>query len=111
MKVVKVGKFPSEAQQDISMKTVFDDSVVEGGRTLFGTVTIPPGGRVPLEGTGSHERDEYSIIIKGSILTMSNGQTRRVSAGEAIFIPCGETHWAHNDGKDSCDIVWALVRR
>lgn len=111
MEVVTVSKVASEVRSNVSMKTIFDDSVVEGGRTLFGTVSIHPGSRVPLVGSGTHDRDEYSLIIKGSIVTMSNGQKRRVSTGEATFIPYGETHWAHNDGKETCEIVWALVRR
>lgn len=89
MEIVEISKVVNEMRHNVSMKTVFDDSVVEGGRTLFGTVSIPPGSRVPLEGTGTHDRDEYSIIIKGSILIMSNGKTRRVSTRRGNFYSIG----------------------
>ncbi|RFU66865.1 cupin domain-containing protein [Peribacillus saganii] len=111
MQVVAVNSVKAENRPGITMKTLFDRSVIEGGRTLLGTVKIPPGARIPVEGTGSHDQDEYGLIIKGSIVTMSGGKEFRVSAGEATFIPRGEEHWALNDGVEDCEIVWVLVER
>jgi len=110
MKIVSVNKIKS-SNQSKNMKVLFDESIIEGGRTTFGIITIPPGTRIPLEGTGSHEQDEYSLVLKGSILTMSGGKEYRVVAGQATFIPQGELHWAYNDGEEDCEIVWALVSR
>jgi quercetin dioxygenase-like cupin family protein len=111
MNIVTVKEIVEESRPGVSMKTIFDESVIQGGRTLLGTVSIPPGARIPLSGTGSHEQDEYGIVLKGSILTMSGGKEYRVSSGQATFIPNGEEHWALNDGQEDCEIVWVLVNR
>jgi quercetin dioxygenase-like cupin family protein len=111
LKIVMIKEKDAEKHSEITMKKIFDESVLEGTRTTFGTVSIPPRIRVPLEGTGAHDADEYSIVLKGSLLTISGGQEHRISAGEATFIPKGEEHWAYNDGKENCEIVWVLVKR
>lgn len=111
MEIVSTSDVKSSSQTEVIMKTIFDETVIEGGRTAFGTVIIPPGARIPLEGTGSHTQDEYGLILKGSMLAMSGGKEYRVVAGQATFIPQGEKHWAYNDGQEDCEIVWALVSR
>ena len=111
MEIVATSEVKKSDKPGVVLKTIFDDSVVEGGKASFGTVTIPPGARIPLEGTGSHIEDEYGLVIKGSMVTMSGGKEYRVAAGQATFIPHGEEHWAYNDGEEECEIVWALVSR
>lgn len=111
MEVRTVKEVTPDNLPHIVMRILFDENVIEGGRASFGVVTIPPGVRVPIEGTGSHEGDEYSIVLKGSIITMSGGSEYRVSSGQTTFIPAGEEHWAFNDGEEECEIVWVLVKR
>ncbi|WP_026695652.1 cupin domain-containing protein [Peribacillus kribbensis] len=111
MEVVKVKDVAEDNRPGITMKTLFNEAVIEGGRTLMGTVSIPPGARIPIEGTGAHEEDEYGLVLKGSIVTRSGEKEYRVSSGEATFIPRGEEHWAYNDGTEDCEIVWILVKR
>ncbi|MCC3646795.1 cupin domain-containing protein [Cytobacillus oceanisediminis] len=111
MQVVTVNKIRNEDRPGITMKTIFDESFIKGGRTMMGTVSIPAGARIPIEGFGAHEQDEYGLVLKGSILSMSGGKEYRVSSGQATFIPRGEEHWAYNDGQEDCEIVWILVNR
>jgi quercetin dioxygenase-like cupin family protein len=111
MEIVKVKDIEDENRPGITMKTLFNESIIDGGRTLMGTVSIPPGARIPIEGTGAHIQDEYGLVLKGSFVTMSGGQEHRVSSGQATFIPRGEEHWAYNDGTEECEIVWVLVER
>lgn len=111
MKKVTVSDVVAEDRTDVTMKTLFDESLFEGARTNFGQVVIPPGGRVPVEGFGAHDEDEYSIILQGTMKTKSGGEMYRVSAGEATFIPRGEEHYAYNDGVEDCIIIYALVKR
>ncbi|WP_066291643.1 cupin domain-containing protein [Bacillus sp. FJAT-29937] len=111
MKATRLKDIDGEKRSGATLKTIFDESIEEGGRTLFGTVTFPPGGRIPNEGTGSHEQDEYGIVIKGSLLIMSGGEEQRVSSGQAYFIPNKEEHWALNDREEDCEIVFSLVKR
>ncbi|BAD77177.1 cupin domain-containing protein [Geobacillus thermoleovorans] len=95
----------------VLLKTLFSEKDLDGGRAKFGVITIPPKTRVPLHGMGSHEEDEYSIVIKGSIIAGSNHQEYRMNVGDASLIPAGEEHWAYNDGDEECQIVWVLVKR
>lgn len=111
MKIVTVNEIDAENNSQITMKTLFDESIIKGARTNFGKVVIPPGVRVPVEGMGKHDADEYSIIIQGSIKTNSGGKHYKVSAGQATFIPAGEEHYAINDGKEDCVIIYSLVKR
>ncbi len=105
MEIINITEVEGPKNADVDMKTVF----AKEGVTM-GTVVIPPGIRAPLKGAGSHEGDEYSIILKGSLLTESGGKQYRVSAGQATFIPAGEAHWALNDGTEDCEIIWTLVK-
>jgi quercetin dioxygenase-like cupin family protein len=111
MQVITVNEIKEDDRPEITMKTLFNESIFEGSRTVMGTVLIPPGARIPIEGTGSHDQDEYGLVLKGSINTMSGGKEYRVSSGQATFIPRGEEHWAHNDGQEDCELVWVLVNR
>ncbi|GGB42393.1 cupin domain-containing protein [Virgibacillus dakarensis] len=76
----------------------------------FGTVTIPPGERVPKEGLSKHEENEYSVIVKGRVEGESGGKPYKAWASNATLIPAGEEHWAVNAGDEPCQIVWALVK-
>jgi|SRR5699024_10848809 len=111
MEIVETDNMVAESIPDITMKNIFDESAFKGARTKFGMVTIPPGARVPIEGMGAHDGDEYSIILKGSINTNSGGKEYQVSAGQATLIPKGEEHYAFNNGEEDCVIVFALVTR
>ncbi|WP_017728851.1 cupin domain-containing protein [Halalkalibacterium ligniniphilum] len=111
MEIVKVKDIVSEEHSGVTMKILFNGSGIQGRSTTFGTVSISPGSRVPFAGIGSHEQDEYGLVLKGTLVTMSGGVEQRISSGQATFIPRGEEHWAYNDGIEDCEIVWVLVER
>ena len=109
MKVVHMSKVISEDRKDVDMKVLIQETKSLGGKVDFGIVKIPPGARIPLKGYGYHEGDEYSFVLKGSVLTESGGKQYRISSGHATFIPAKEDHWALNDSKDNCEILWVTV--
>ena len=76
----------------------------------FGFVTVPVGERLPKEGTNAHEEQEYSYVLRGTLLGESGGEPYSISAGEASFIPAGEQHWCANEGNEPVELVFALVR-
>lgn len=76
----------------------------------FGTVTIPPGKRVPEEGLSIHEENEYSVIIEGEVEGESGGEAFRTSENNSSFIPAREPHWIKNTGDKPCKVVWVLVK-
>lgn len=111
MVVVSTESVKADDRPNVSLKTLFSEEHIDGGRAKFGVVTIPPQARIPLKGTGSHGEDEYSLVVKGSILTGIGDKEYRLTAGDASLIPAGEAHWAYNDGDEECEIVWVLVKR
>ncbi|UFJ42399.1 cupin domain-containing protein [Brevibacillus humidisoli] len=111
MIVVNIDEVMPDAKQHVSLKTLFSERDLEGANARFGVVTIPPKTRIPLSGTGAHEEDEYSIVVKGAMIAGVGDMEYRLSAGDASLIPAGEAHWAYNDGEENCEIVWVLVRR
>ncbi|CAA7600830.1 Cupin domain protein [Acididesulfobacillus acetoxydans] len=100
-----------KAHEITNLKVLFSENATAGGTVQFGTVVLRPQARIPLNGMGVHVQDEYSIIIKGSVVTGVGGSTYRLKKGQATLIPAGEAHWSFNEGKEDCEIVWALVGR
>ncbi|MFD1413696.1 cupin domain-containing protein [Oceanobacillus jeddahense] len=76
----------------------------------FGTVTIPPGERIPKEGFSIHEENEYAVIIEGEVEGESGGKAFCTPENDATFIPAGEAHWVENTGNKSCKVVWVLIK-
>jgi quercetin dioxygenase-like cupin family protein len=111
MKLAHVQQVEARRASGYSLKQLFGERDVAGGRTAFGTVLLAPGARIPQEGISLHNEDEYSLVLKGSIVIQSGDVTRRIEAGWATLIPAGEAHWVLNDGEEEAEVVWALVRR
>ncbi|RNB85471.1 cupin domain-containing protein [Brevibacillus fluminis] len=93
------------------LKTMFPFDAIDGGKTRFGIITIPPGARIPVVGLAPHDEDEYCIVVSGSMVVTVAENEYRVSVGDATLIPSGEAHASHNDGDEECVVVWALVKR
>ncbi|MYL56482.1 cupin domain-containing protein [Virgibacillus halodenitrificans] len=97
------------AFEETGLLTLFEENS-DKMDVRFGTVTIPPGERVPNQGLSKHEENEYSLIIQGKIEGESGGKPFSVSESNATLIPAGEEHWAINSGDQPCKIVWVLVK-
>ncbi len=90
------------------MLDAFDKDL--GNKTVkMGKAVMEPGVRVPAEGMNPHDADEYSYIIKGSLISGTEKITITVSGGEFSFIPKGMKHWCKNDGNEDCELIWILV--
>ncbi len=109
MEITNIDQIRAEPNPDIVLKTIFKNQIPGSGILKMGVVTIPPGVRVPLEGSGSHEGDEYSIVLRGDIKAVSDEKEYRLKKGQASFIPAGESHWALNDSQEECEIIWVLI--
>lgn len=108
MEVLSLAELKEEGNQAYSMKTAFHETVGDSG-VKVGRVIIRAGEKVPLTGVSKHTENEYSIILKGSLVTEIAGEKIRVSAGDATFISKGEEHIATNDGEEDCELVFVLV--
>jgi quercetin dioxygenase-like cupin family protein len=101
----------AEAVPDVVLKTMLPFDCIRDGKTRFGIVTIPPGARIPVKGLAPHDEDEYSILVKGTMVTTIGEVEHRIQAGDSTLILAGEAHAVYNDGEEECILVWALVRR
>lgn len=75
----------------------------------MGKAVMKPDVRVPNEGMNPHDADEYSYIIKGSLISGTEEITTKVSEGNFSFIPKGMKHWCKNEGSEDCELIWILV--
>jgi quercetin dioxygenase-like cupin family protein len=108
MKVLTINEVSADQNKAFSLRTIFEEEKRKTN-VKVGTVTVYPGERVPITGVSNHEENEYSVIVKGTLLTEINGEQCRVSAGQATFIPAGEKHIAYNDSLEPCELVFVLV--
>ena len=77
----------------------------------MGCAMFPPGARAPAEGHASHDEDEFSYIISGSLKCNVDGELREVKAGDVSYIPAGEQHSSWNESDELCTLVYMLVKR
>lgn len=75
----------------------------------MGKSVMKPGARVPLEGMSSHDEDEYSYVLKGSLVAGTENVSTVISCGDFGFIPRGKKHWCKNEGDEDCELIWILV--
>ncbi|MBZ5201529.1 cupin domain-containing protein [Planomicrobium chinense] len=108
MDILNIKDLEQEGNGSYSMHTIFKEQQADSA-VKVGHVTIYPGETVPLTGVSKHEANEYSVIVKGSLVTEIDGKQYRVSAGQATFIPKGEEHIAVNDGEEACELVFVMV--
>ncbi|MCD6343744.1 MAG: cupin domain-containing protein [Spirochaetaceae bacterium] len=87
----------------------FEKSKETNEKVTFGHIVFNSGARVPEDGYGVHEQDEYSYIISGNAVCVIDDIEYRSGPGSALFIPAGEKHYSFNDTDAPCEIVWMLV--
>ncbi len=73
-------------------------------------ITLLPGNRVPVSGTGVHQEDEYSFFLEGEVYTESGGFQGICRKGDATLIPRGEAHWCENRTDKPCRLVCVLTK-
>jgi mannose-6-phosphate isomerase-like protein (cupin superfamily) len=73
-------------------------------------ITLLPGRRVPVSGTGVHAEDEYSFFLEGEVYTESGDFQGVCRAGEGTLIPRGEYHWCENRTDSPCRLLCVLVK-
>ncbi|MEG1869611.1 MAG: hypothetical protein RR205_02050, partial [Oscillospiraceae bacterium] len=84
MKIVNISELTSVGQPLYDMRKMFN---ISGDLTNveLNMITMPPGVRVPVEGTGFHDADEYSVFIDGEMYTESGNDKSIVKKGMATL--------------------------
>lgn len=73
-------------------------------------ISINPGERIPKEGYGFHDGDEYSYFLSGEVYTESGNDKGIIGEGKATLIPKGEHHWCENRTDKPCTLVCVMVK-
>jgi quercetin dioxygenase-like cupin family protein len=102
-------KIPKDSG-DVVLISLFGAETRPDAAVSMGYAVFEPGVRVPREGMTSHEGDEFSYILSGSLTAFSGGARRTLKTGDAAFIPAGEQHCSRNDSGEPCTLVYMLVK-
>lgn len=109
MQKLSLGDLPITGLPLYEMQRIFQTAGAHSEVTIS-LVTLLPGRRVPTEGTGRHDEDEYSVFIEGEVYTESGDFHGICRAGEATLIPRGEAHWCENRTDQPCRLLCVLVK-
>jgi quercetin dioxygenase-like cupin family protein len=111
MRVVKTAfeDIPKDAGK-LVMLPLFGPKAKANAAVDMGYAVFAPGVRSPVENFTSHDGDEFSYIISGSIKCFSGGEPHEAGAGEACHIPAGEPHYSYNDSDTPCSLIYLLVK-
>ncbi|SKC90947.1 cupin domain-containing protein [Maledivibacter halophilus] len=78
----------------------------------MGKAVIKSGTRIPENGFGVHDADEFSYIIKGCVESVTKEEEKTtVKAGDFSYIPAGEKHWCKNTTDKDCELIWFLIKK
>lgn len=72
---------------------ILETVVAAGTRVRMGRISFQSGQRVPDVGTSSHDQEEHSYVLSGSLTVTSGGSSAHASAGDLISIQPGESHF------------------
>ncbi|HEY5948523.1 MAG TPA: cupin domain-containing protein [Kofleriaceae bacterium] len=78
--------------------TLIEMSKETSGVRSVAEIEVKPGGGVPMHQHADH--DELIEVATGEVEVIMNGKTRRLGAGERIFIERGVTHLWRNPSPD-----------
>ncbi len=77
----------------------------------IGTAEFKPYSRVPEEGYGTHDFDEYSYVFSGEIKARIGDADVIISEGSFSFIPKGMKHFSENKSENICKLIWVKVKK
>ncbi len=78
---------------------------------VIGTAEFKPNSRVPEEGYGKHDFDEYSYIISGELKAKIGDNYVSLREGEFSYIPEGQIHYSENKSEKNCKLIWVKVKK
>jgi mannose-6-phosphate isomerase-like protein (cupin superfamily) len=100
-----------------SLDSAWEDSIDDPMRlfqsdnpaTEVGSFVIRPGERVPEKGWTSHQGDELSLIIEGTVKMVTRDDEYTLSKGTLSMIPSGVEHYSLNRSEDPVKLVYIAI--
>ena len=74
-----------------------------------GSYVIEPGARVPERGTTSHDGDELSVVLSGSVELVVDGEEKTVGPETLTVIPANTPHYSENRGVEPVRLVYVIL--
>ena len=88
--------------EGVDIQFLVDAVDTDGQATAFVTDVAPGGNTLPAH---SHDWDETMYVTAGSLTFVIDGETRVVSAGEAVFLARGSVHKYDNLGTETASML------
>ena len=74
-----------------------------------GSYVIEPGARVPERGTTSHDGDELSVVLSGTVELVLDGEETIVGPETLTVIPANTPHYSENRGTEPVRLVYVIL--
>lgn len=91
----------------VQMMDLFGESTRDSDKVKMGYAVFPPKTVVPW---AAHDANEYSYVIKGSIVCETEEGINNMVAGCSGFIKAGEKHSSRNESGEDCHLIWILIQ-
>lgn len=111
MKIIKEKDMLIDEFNDYKMINMLKDFKKNGYIVDMGKAIIKTGARIPKEGFGVHDGDEFSYIVKGNLKSGTKNEKVEIKEGEFSYIPAGEYHWCENLSEEDCELIWFLLKK
>jgi len=96
-----------EGKGNVQILHVLDMDQFEGKGRLFARMTLAPGSSI---GFHQHNNDfETYYILKGEGIVNDNGTMTKVTVGDVVYTPNGQTHSIENDSDSTCDLEFMAL--
>lgn len=111
MNIVKEKNMIINEFNGYKMINIFKNFKKDGNIVDMGKAIISGGVRIPQDGFGVHDSDEFSYIIKGGLKSGTKSEVTTIKEGEFSYIPAGEHHWCENLSEEDCELIWFLLKK
>jgi len=105
-KVVAVDDTAADTRRGGDVRTLLSPKSVGSKSGFMGVATIAPGERISEHWHPFSE--EFIYVVRGTITAELDGESREVSAGEALYVPFLMPHRLRNAGDEDAFIVFHL---
>ncbi|MFO7246185.1 MAG: cupin domain-containing protein [Thermaerobacter sp.] len=111
MHIVRAGEGRIIDGQGSTLKVLLEPGASPVRSALMGIVEVGAGVRLPAEEDrfSSHDCEELSYVISGSLRVWVEGHEVVLGPGDAMLTQPGERHWVKNEGDEPAVALFVLA--
>ena len=96
-----------DGKGDVQILHILDMDQFNGKGRLFAKMTLAPGSSI---GFHQHNNDfETYYVLQGEGLVNDNGTMTKISVGDVVYTPNGQTHSIENEETNNCDLIFMAL--